>query len=178
MTVYAGLAGIVLGMLATAADAEPVPLVEKPGHITEGVVTVDAPPAEVYALVTDYARWPAILSDVSSVKVERGGPRDARVAFHSRAIGSDVTVVFDNVPDREIRFTGVEGPPGGRAHGDYRLEPIDGGRHTRVTADLYLDVVGVPGWFVSDSYIRNKRRSKLAHDLADVANHFARRAAS
>lgn len=137
---------------------------------------IDAPPADVYQLVTDYAAWPRVLSDVSSVKVERGQTSDARVAFHSRSIGYDVTLQFDNVPDREINFVGIKGPPGGRAHGKYLLVPTADGQHTQVTADLYLDVVGMPGWFVSDAYVRGKRRAKLERDLADVQRYFAERA--
>lgn len=72
-----------------------------------------------------------------------------------------------------MRFRGVEGQPGGRAHGEYVLQPIDGGQRTHVVADLYLDVVGIPGWFVSDTQIRSIRRTKLERDLADVARHFA-----
>jgi hypothetical protein len=148
-------------------------LTEKPGAVTQAVVTVDAPPAEVYALVTSYASWPAVLTDVSQVKVESGGREKARVTFHSQAIGYDVTLEFDNVPGEVIRFRGIKGPPGGRANGEYVLQPIDGGKRTRVVAKLYLDVVGAPGWFVSGSRVRTMRRNKLQRDLDDVAKHFA-----
>jgi len=167
------LAAVATLTVSSIGHADRVVLDEKGGHVTEGVVTIDAPPDEIYRLVTDYGRWPAILSDVTSVKVERGGSENARVRFHSRAIGYDVTVVFENIPNRALRFLGVEGPPGGRARGEYRMEPIDGGRRTRVTADLYLDVVGIPGWFVSDSSIRDKRREKLGRDLTDIATYFS-----
>jgi hypothetical protein len=166
------MAGLGAGA-AAASGGSALALTEKPGHVTEGVIRIDAPPADVYRLVTGYARWPAILSDVTSVAVERGGPEDARVRFHSRAIDDDVTVVFSNVRDRLIRFHGVEGPPGGRADGEYRLVPIDGGRRTLVTADVHFDVAGVVGWFVSDARIRGVRRLKLQRDLTDVARYFA-----
>jgi len=150
---------------------------ERPHHTTEATITVDASPAEIYAVVTDYASWTNFLSDVSAVKVERGGRRDARVRFHSHAIDHTVTVQFDNVPDRVIRFTGVEGPPGGRASGSYLLEPIDGGRRTRVTASLYLDVVGLGSLFVSDAKLRGVREAKLRADLTDLAQHLTPRRA-
>jgi len=149
---------------------------EAPHHTTEGTITVDATPAEVYALVTDYAGWPSVLSDVTSVKVERGGRRDARVRFHSRALDHTVTIQFDNQPDRVVRFVGVEGPPGGRARGAYVLEPLDGGRRTKVTASLYLDVVGIGSLFVSDAKLRGAREAKLRADLNDVARRLTRRA--
>jgi uncharacterized membrane protein len=145
-----------------------ISLATRPGHITEATVVVDAPPAQVYALVTDYARWPSILSDVRSVKVERGGRNDARVRFRSHALENEVTVQFNNVPGHAIRFKGVKGPPGGRASGSYVLEPVEGGRRTRVVASLYMDVVGVPSVFVSDSKIARMREAKLRADLTDL----------
>lgn len=165
----------VAGTAATAGarPANGVTLTEKPGHVTEGSIVIDAPPAEVYRVATDYARWPQVLTDTSAVRVERGGPRDARVRFRSHAIGYEVTLAFDNVPDRAIRFHLVGGPPGGRAHGEYQLEPIDGGRHTRVVADLYLEVVGPPGWFVSGASLRHKREAKIDRDLSDIARWLA-----
>src|SRR3954470_6991982 len=113
------------------ASADRIAMQERPGHVTEAVVEADASPAQVYALVTDYAKWPDRLSDVTSATVERGGRDDARVRFHSRVFGRSVTVQFDNQPDRVIHFTGVKGPPGGRAGGTYVLEPLDGGKRTR-----------------------------------------------
>jgi uncharacterized membrane protein len=164
---------LAVGLPAAAAPAEPIVLVEESPTITRGVVTVDAPPGHVYALVTRYAAWPALLSDVSAVTVLAGGAHDARVRFRSRAFGREVAIQFDNVPGRVIRFRGIEGPPGGRAEGVYQLEPIDGGRRTRVTARLYLDIVGPASWFVRDRTIRGMRRAKLAADLADVARYFS-----
>lgn len=157
-------------LLALAA----ISLQEMPGHTTEATLEVDAPPAVVYALVTDYARWPQLLGDVRSVKVERGGPRDARVRFRSEVLDHTVTVQFDNDPGRAIKFVGVEGPPGGRARGSYVLEPIDNGHRTRVHASFYLDVVGAAGVFVSDSKLRHMREAKLRADLTDVAGAAAR----
>src|SRR5690349_3419703 len=97
------LGGTLAMVLASAARAGPPLLSDRPGHITEVVVTVDATPAEIYRLVTDYAHWPAVLGDVTSVKVEAGGQRDAKVRFRSKALEHEVAVVFDNVPDRSIR---------------------------------------------------------------------------
>lgn len=157
-------------LMALAAIA----LHEAPGHTTEADLVLDAPPARVYALVTSYARWPALLGDVRSVKVERGGSRDARVRFHSRILDHTVTVQFDNQPDRVIAFVGVAGPPGGRASGSYVLTPIDGGRRTRIHASLHLEVVGIGRLFVGDAKLRHMREAKLRADLGDVATALAR----
>jgi polyketide cyclase/dehydrase/lipid transport protein len=167
------VASLVVMLTAAEARADVVTLSEKPDHVTEGVAIIDASPHDVYALVTDYSHWPEMFGDISRVGVQSGDRRDARVRFHSRSIGYTVTVQFDNVPDLLIRFTGIEGPPGGRSHGEYRLEPIDGGKRTRVIADVYMDITGVAGWVITDSRIRGKRRAKVAADLGDIARHFA-----
>ncbi len=163
-------------VLATQAQAEVVQLAELPDHVTEGRVVIDATPDDVYKLVTDYARWPRILSDIRSVHVERGGPHDARVEFRSNAIGRSVTVEFDNDPGHSISFRGVKGPPGGRAGGHYALIPLDDGKRTLVVARLYMELVGAPSLFVRDKTIREMRRAKLESDLTDIAHYFAVRA--
>lgn len=157
----------------STARAGGITITEKPGHVTEARATIDATPAQIYALVTDYAHWVPVLTDIKSVTVESGGRRNATVRFTSRVLEHEVTVVFDNDVDRMIRFRGIKGPPGGRASGTYVLTPIDGGRRTEVTAHLYLDVVGVVGVFVSDSKIRAMRQAKLRADLTDVKRYFA-----
>ena len=169
----------ILGMLGIAheAHAESVPLVERPDHVTEAVVIVDASPAEIYQLITDYAHWPAILTDVTSVKVESGGRETAHVRFRSKALHREVVVAFRNEPGRLIKFEGIEGPPGGRASGSYVLEPIDDGKRTKVPARMYMDVVGMAGVFVRDSTIKEMRRGKLEADVSDVVRHFAGRSA-
>lgn len=154
--------------VVAAAGASQIVIEDKPGHISEATVVLDASPAEVYAFVTDYGTWTAHLTDVRDVKVESPGRETARVRFRSRALAHEVTVLFSNEPNRLIRFTGIKGPPGARAHGSFTLDPIDGGTRTRVFASMYLDVVGVPSMFVSDSKIKNMRHAKLRADMADV----------
>ena len=154
--------------VATDAGADPITLTELPHHVTAASLTVGATPAEIYQLVTDYAQWRAVFSDVRSVTVKSGDHRDAKVRFRSHALGHEVTVVFDNVPNHVIRFRGVEGPPGGRASGSYELKPVDGGMHTLIDAALYMDVVGLPSLFISDAKIRSMRQAKLRADLTDL----------
>src|SRR5690349_8059241 len=94
--------GVTLVAMAVAAGsparAEGVSVIEKPGHTTEAVVTVDAPPDQVYAFATDYARWPQRFSDIKSAKLEAGGRENARLWFDSRAVGRKVLVQFENIP--------------------------------------------------------------------------------
>lgn len=165
-------AWLVLGAVAATADADEIQLTERPDHVTEARIVVHATPSEIYAFVTDYKNWTTIFSDISSVKIESGGRDDAKLKFHSRALDHTVTVKFDNDPDRRIAFVGVKGPPGGRAWGEFVLVPLDEGRSTEVIASLYMDVVGAPGWFVTDGKVSDMRRAKLRADIGDVARHF------
>jgi uncharacterized membrane protein len=160
--------------VASETPAPPIHLHEVPDHVTEGTVTIDASPAQIYDLVTDYANWRQLLTDIESVTVVSARRDTATVRFKSRALQHTVTVVFENIPGKAIRFRGVKGPPGGRARGEYELVPIDGGKRTRVTARLYMDVVGPVAWFVREKTIKPMREAKLNADLQDVARRFAR----
>jgi len=162
---------------APEAHGDPLLLSEQPGHTTESVVTIDASPSEIYALVTDYGNWRTVFSDVRSVKVVAGGARDGTVRFRSHALEHEVTVRFDNIPDRLIRFKGIHGPPGGRASGTYELTPVAEGAQTVITARLYMNVVGLPSLFVGDSTIRAMRQAKLRADLIDLIRRFPPRPA-
>lgn len=139
---------------------------------TEALVTLGAPTVAVYDLATDYTRWERLFSDVSEVEVQGGSRRDARVRFASRAVGHTITVRFDNDEARAIRFVLTDGPPGAEAWGRYMLSPSRGGETTVVRASLYMDVTGVPGWFVSDETLRRMRARKLRTDLEDLARRF------
>jgi uncharacterized protein YndB with AHSA1/START domain len=175
------LCSAVLAALALTTDAfggsDPgIQLVERPGHITEARIVVDAPPQQVYDLLTDYPRWQAVFTDVLALEVRPGGRERAEVRFKSRALDHWVTVKFDNIPGHVIRFKSVKTPLGTRARGEYRLMPLDGGTRTQITAWVYLDVVGAPGLFVRDKTIRGYRRAKVAADVRDVQRRFAKAA--
>ncbi len=163
-----------LAALASEARASDLVIRELPDHVTEGRVTVNATPAQVYELVTNYARWRDALSDIEAVKVKSGGREHAKVEFRSRAFGMTVTVAFENEPARVIRFEGIAGPPGGMAHGEYVLAPVDGGKRTEVTGRMFMDAHLPASLFVSGNKVRAMRQQKLRADLTDVARWFSR----
>jgi carbon monoxide dehydrogenase subunit G len=164
------LAGFAAVVIAPGAYAD-VELHEAPDHVTEGTVTIDATPQQIYELVTDYANWQQTFTDIQSVQVESGGRDTATVRFRSRALEHTVTVTFANTPGKTIRFRGTKGP--GRAQGEYDLVAIDGGKRTQVKARLYMDVRGPASLFVRDKRLRAMREAKLRADLGDVERHFA-----
>ena len=158
--------------LTACAYAAPAVVAGAPEYTTQVTITVNASPEDVYRVATDYARWPSVLGDVTSVTIEHGGRRDARVRFRSKAFGRVVAIQLDNEPDRSIRFRGVGSPPGSRAYGEYRFDPIAGGR-TRVTATLMMHAGGLSSLFVSASSVDRMRRAKLESDLGDLARWFS-----
>jgi hypothetical protein len=160
--------------LAGKARGEPTILTENPGNATLGVVTVDAPPSEIYRLATEYGAWPRVFSDTSDVKIVRGDRRDARVQFRSKALEHVVEIQFDNIPNQAIRFRAVAAPPGAKAGGVYQLVPIDGGRRTRVVARLVMEVSGLARVLASPDKVMAMRRAKVQHDLDDLSRHFTR----
>jgi hypothetical protein len=154
---------------ASIAEAQAIALTEGAKHETQASIIVDATPHAVYVLVTDYRNWRNVFSDVLTVSVKGGTAENAKVRFKSRALEHTVTVQFDNVPDQLIRFVGIDGPPGGKAHGEYLLTPIGDGSRTLVTARLYMDVDGPAALFVREKKVREMRRAKLSSDLRDAA---------
>jgi hypothetical protein len=161
---------------ASRASAR-VALVERPGHVTEASIVVDATPQQVYDQLTDFPHWRSLFSDVLALEVRPGGREHAQVRFRSRALDRWVTIQFDNVPGKVIRFKNVDNRLGTRARGEYRLTPIEGGRRTQITAWVYLDVVGAPGLFIRSKTIRGFRQAKLEADATDVKRRFTRTAA-
>lgn len=165
---------VAITVAAPSADAQTISIREGGSHETEASVIVDATPHEIYELVTDYANWRYVFSDVLWVKLESGGREDGRVRFKSKTLDTTVTVQFKNVADQSITFVGVKGPPGGKAHGSYVFTPVGDGSQTLVTARLYLDVDGIGALFVREKRLRSMRRAKLAADLRDTVTVLAR----
>jgi hypothetical protein len=158
------------------AVGEGLTLHELPGHVTEGTMFLDATPDEVYAHAVAYENWANQFSDIRAVRWEHGDRDHARVRFKSISFDQSITVQFDNVPGRIVRFHSVKAPPGGRARGEYTFTPVDNGRRTAVTARLYMNVVGPPRLLFSANKIRTMRHAKLQIDLQDTQRWFDQRA--
>jgi hypothetical protein len=143
------------------------------GHTSSGEVSLGAPPAEVFAAATDFARWPALLADVEAAEVLAVRDGHTRVRYRSRALARTLTVDVTTEPSRAIRFALVDGPPGARARGEFLLarEGEDG---TRVTATLRVEVTGAARWLVDPARVRAGRSTKLASDLASLRAAFPR----
>lgn len=144
----------------------------KQEYVTEGQVVVHAPPAAVYATLTDYRRWPQLFSDVSQVRDVSGKEATALVRFTSRLLAHEHTLRFDNQSPRTLRFYLTDGHMGTKLSGDFRLLPADNGHATHVRMRLLLKTSGVFGWFVRDDSLRQKRQRKIQADLIDLKRYF------
>lgn len=141
------------------------------GAVTEGEVTVAGDPADVYAAVTEYRRWPAIFPNLRSVTVKSGNALAATVETVSNK-GKHHTLIFKNDPrTHTIRFEERGGRADASAEITFRAGPRPG--QTVVKARLYADVTGAAGLFVSDAKIRRKRERKVMADLTRLHAYFA-----
>lgn len=142
-----------------------------------GRISIPASPERIYEIATDYADWRSVFSDVLAVEVIESGREDALVRFKSKALEHTTTIRFGNTPNAIVAFTLVEGPPGAVSTGRYVLTPAGDGT-TTLSAELYMEVTGLSGLFISDARVRKMRRAKLRADLEDLAAYFAPAASS
>jgi carbon monoxide dehydrogenase subunit G len=142
------------------------------GSTTEATVELHGTPDEIYKVITDYAKWDALFTDVKNVKVKSGGRDDGVVKFTSKSLmGHTITVRFKNTAGKVIVFKLTDGPHGAVSTGVFTLTST-GERTTRIDAKFYMDVTGVMGWFIDDSTIKALRQLKLQRDLLDLAKRF------
>ena len=102
---------------------------------------VDAPPAEVWRLLSDVAAWPSWNTDIKSVTLDPAVAVDA--AFHWKNGGSSIRSRFAVVaPERELTWTGVS--VGIRAVHRNTLEQLPGGSvRLRSEESMAAPLVGV-----------------------------------
>jgi uncharacterized protein YndB with AHSA1/START domain len=106
-------------------------------------IEIDCPPQRVFAYATDPERFPEWQRDVVGVRVRDGG----RFETARRISGSERTLVqqiIRNDPPAAWAARAVDGPI--RPHATITIEPVDGGRRSRVTFTLEFTGhgIGVP----------------------------------
>ena len=109
---------------------------------TTSSIVVDAPPAEVMAVIADFPAYPEWAKGVkkADVVVEGAGGRAEQVFFELDVspIKDEYTLAYDWDGDREVRWRLVEGKMLRALDGAYTLRPQGAG--TEVTYRLALDV--------------------------------------
>lgn len=96
--------------------------------------------AEMYALVTDVARYPEFLPWCSHARVlaETDTGMTAEVGMSFNGVRQNFTTRNEHVPDREVRLHLVDGPFS-RLEGDWVFTPVGDAAQRACRVDLKLD---------------------------------------
>jgi uncharacterized protein YndB with AHSA1/START domain len=130
-------------------------------------IDVARPPEEVFAYVTDPARFSEWQANVISGHLEGSGPPQPgarclttrRIGFAERAVTSEITHIE---PPRRWGVRGLEGPI--RAIVDVTVDPVEEGRASRVTINIDFRGHGV-GKLLVPLAVRPQARREMPANL-------------
>ena len=109
---------------------------------TSSSITIDAPPADVMAVIADFESYPAWAKGVQKAEVTVPGTGDRAeqvyFALDVSPIKDEYTLAYEWDGDREVTWTLVEGKMLRALDGAYELR--ESGTGTEVTYRLALDV--------------------------------------
>jgi uncharacterized membrane protein len=112
-------------------------------------ITIDAPAAEVMAVIADFPSYPQWVAAAKKVEVEEIGDdgRARRVHFvlDAGAVKDDYVLEYDWEGDRKVSWNLVKGQMQKRQEGSYTLQETDGGTEVtyRITIDLSIPMLGM-----------------------------------
>jgi carbon monoxide dehydrogenase subunit G len=105
-------------------------------------ITVDAPAADVMAVIADFPAYPQWVAAAKKVEVEETGDdgRATRVHFvlDAGAVKDDYVLAYTWDGDRKVSWTLVKGQMQKRQDGSYTLVETDG--RTEVTYSITIDL--------------------------------------
>ena len=105
-------------------------------------ITVDAPAADVMAVIADFPAYPQWVAAAKKVEVEETGDdgRATRVHFvlDAGAVKDDYVLAYTWDGDRKVSWTLVKGQMQKRQDGSYTLAETDG--KTEVTYSITIDL--------------------------------------
>jgi uncharacterized membrane protein len=112
-------------------------------------ITVDAPAADVMAVIADFPAYPEWVAAAKKVEVLETGPdgRAARVHFvlDAGAVKDDYVLAYAWEGDRRVTWTLVKGQMQKRQEGSYSLSEKDGATEVtyKITIDLSIPMLGM-----------------------------------
>ncbi|MEV4555895.1 SRPBCC family protein [Kitasatospora sp. NPDC049285] len=109
---------------------------------TRSSIVIDATPAEVMAVIADFAAYPEWTGEVKEIEVLASGPdgraTEVRLLLDAGAIRDEHALAYTWDGDREVSWTLVRSQMLRSLDGSYTLAPA--GKATEVTYQLAVDV--------------------------------------
>ena len=112
-------------------------------------ITIDAPAADVMAVIADFPSYPQWVSAAKKVEVEETGDdgRARRVHFvlDAGAVKDDYVLEYEWDADRQVTWNLVKGQMQKRQEGSYTLAETDGRTEVtyKITIDLSIPMLGM-----------------------------------
>ncbi|MFF4080272.1 SRPBCC family protein [Streptomyces sp. NPDC087218] len=110
---------------------------------TSSSITIEAAPADVMGVISDFDRYPEWTGEVKEAEVlstdDQGRAEKVRLVLDAGAIKDDHTLAYTWTGDHEVSWTLVKSQMLRAIDGSYVLAPL-GGDRTQVTYRLTVDV--------------------------------------
>lgn len=136
--------------------------------VAQTTIEIDATPAQMMAVITDFAQYPRFVADMQEAVLLRQDTGEWVVRFVIKVIRRiEYTLRLVREDDLHLTWTMVEGAFKSN-NGGWVLEPLDGGTRTRATYTLELDI----GTFIPGSVLK----TLLEHNLPATMAAFKQRA--
>ncbi|MFJ9643355.1 SRPBCC family protein [Streptomyces sp. NPDC004244] len=135
-------------------------------------IDISARPEDVYAYVTDPRHLPEWQESAVSARALDGAPPHVgqRVAVTRRMGKREFPMTMEVKqldPPRSWHMAGVDGPLRGHVHG--AIEPLDGGKRSRLTLDLELEGHGI-GKVIAPLVVKPHVRKEMARNEERLRN--------
>ncbi|MFF3399135.1 SRPBCC family protein [Streptomyces sp. NPDC002659] len=111
---------------------------------TSSSITIEAAPADVMGVISDFVRYPEWTGEVKEAEVlatdAKGRAEQVRLVLDAGAIKDDHTLAYTWNGDNEVSWTLVKSQMLRAIDGSYTLAAVGGGDRTEVTYQLTVDV--------------------------------------
>ncbi|MGW8061084.1 SRPBCC family protein [Streptomyces ziwulingensis] len=116
---------------------------------TSSSITIEAAPADVMAVIADFARYPDWTGEVKEAEVlatdARGRAEQVRLVMDAGAIKDDQTLGYTWTGEHEVSWTLVKSQMLRSLDGSYLLRPAGAGTEVtyRLTVDVKIPMLGM-----------------------------------
>ncbi|MCY0926519.1 SRPBCC family protein [Streptomyces sp. H27-H1] len=111
---------------------------------TSSIITIEASPADVMAVIADFARYPEWTGEVKEAEVlatdGEGRASKVRLLLDAGAIKDDHTLAYTWPAENTVSWTLDKSQMLRQLDGSYHLAAVAGGASTEVTYSLTVDV--------------------------------------